>query len=128
MDPERLNRLEELYKEIPRLRCKGKCQEACGPIGLFPIEIASFKEKGIPLPVVGNHSVEGSLTCSHLKDNGRCAVYKDRPFICRLFGHLERLSCPYRCTSKKPFTQEDADRIISEIKALLDGESYYSLL
>ncbi|TJY43104.1 YkgJ family cysteine cluster protein [Cohnella pontilimi] len=28
-------------------------------------------------------------------ENKRCAVYEARPWICRLFGYMEQMQCPY---------------------------------
>ena len=49
------------------------------------------------LPVVGDTRREASLAeldCPHLGDGG-CAVYAERPVICRLFGTTSRLACPH---------------------------------
>lgn len=85
--------LDELYAEIPDTGCKGLCVEACGPIGMTPLERQRIADRGTALPLLGKPT-DGA--CTALSE-GRCAVYECRPTICRLWGAVESLPCPHGC-------------------------------
>jgi Fe-S-cluster containining protein len=55
------------------------------------------QEKRVPIP-----GSEESYTACRFRDveRGRCLIYRARPAICRLFGHVEWLPCPiFKITS-----------------------------
>jgi hypothetical protein len=39
---------------------------------------------------------DGQLTCPLLVDN-RCSMYDNRPLICRLWGIIREMPCPFGC-------------------------------
>jgi hypothetical protein len=74
--------------------------------------------KGIHLPpvaeAVASYLMDGDYTCPALKD-GRCSVYDVRPTLCRLWGVVEDMPCPWGCVP-------DGGRLPSIIgQALLDS-------
>jgi Fe-S-cluster containining protein len=94
--------IELVWAEIPDVHCKGLCTESCGPIGASPVEIRMLSERGIEL-----ENVEDALfnvvigrqepnDCPALVD-GRCSVYDVRPTVCRLWGAVGEMPCPYGC-------------------------------
>lgn len=89
------------YALVPEVPCKGLCRKACGPIACTAREAEAMRDNGINPPGVRDHPTEGSMTCSHLTDAGRCAVYENRPMVCRLFGAVRAMRCPFGC---KPST------------------------
>lgn len=110
--------LAALYAQIPDVRCKGLCQRSCGPIGCSGAEAEALVNEGIALPVPIGHSKYGDLTCSHLGQDGRCAIYDKRPMICRLFGATRELRCPHGCLPDQPLTDDQARDLLRQAREL----------
>jgi hypothetical protein len=92
--------LARLYGQIPEVGCRGLCQEACGPIVCSTREREVLRGRGVRLlPVLDqvDQAVAGGYTCPALTEAGQCAVYDARPMLCRLYGAVEDLRCPYGC-------------------------------
>lgn len=94
--------VDALYRSLPKMNCKGKCASACGPVPVTPLERQRITDQGhrwvdgkvIPL---GNGQT-ADTTCSALDQKKlRCRVYENRPMICRLWGLMETLKCPWGC-------------------------------
>lgn len=113
----RLAQLEEIYGSIPRVQCIGKCQLACGPVGLFPIEAENIKAKGHTLPVASE-----DLVCSKLSATGTCSMYSDRPLVCRMYGAVPALQCPYGCKPERPLDPEVEKGIMKKVQDLKSGK------
>lgn len=113
MNPERELRL--LYAKLPKLDCKGLCAECCGPIAATPherrrIERRAGKKLEAPPP---------TATCSMLSAVGRCTVYGDRPFICRLWGVVASMKCPHGCVPEGGFlTHQEGARLHLEAERI----------
>jgi hypothetical protein len=87
--------LRDLWATLPSIECRGKCWDSCGPIRMSAPEHALTERAGYPIPdsvYDGNASLCPALT--FLK---QCAVYADRPSICRLWGISEGMPCNYGC-------------------------------
>lgn len=82
--------LDQLYAQLPRLECRGKCQGSCGPIDMSNIERRRIAQRGVDIPRLCG-------TCPALTMLGACAVYEIRPMICRLWGVVEAMACPHGC-------------------------------
>ena len=65
---------EEVQK---RGLCSGDC---CGPILKDDDTMDFNKETG---------------KCNNLGDDFKCKIYETRPEVCRLYGTIEKLQCPY---------------------------------
>ncbi len=50
------------------------------------------------------------MVCSHLVD-GKCSVYKNRPFICRLYGSSELLQCE-NCTPERYLSKQETNELV----------------
>ncbi len=75
---------------LSSMRCDAACGECCGVV---PVTEADFHR--VERYVLA-HSVpilDQGLTCPFFQ-GGTCAVYTSRPMVCRLFGHVERMTCP----------------------------------
>lgn len=100
-DRKRRDALNDLYAELPALKCKQLCAESCGPIVMTRVEwqrvckTLSEERKAI-----------GSLTCPIL-ENGLCAAYDVRPMLCRLWGLVETMKCPWGCVPERYLTEEE---------------------
>lgn len=79
-------------KVLPPMRCDVGCGKCCGPVPLSETEYQRVRR------FMAKHNVRardnGILTCPLYQD-GRCAVYQARPTMCRVFGHVPKMSCPH---------------------------------
>jgi uncharacterized protein len=103
-------KLDELYKQIPvTIKCQGLCQESCGPIAMTEVEFERISETSGTTPCINESGI-----CSLLKD-GKCSVYSIRPVICRLFGLIESMKCPFGCVpTPRYLTKEEGFKILSK--------------
>lgn len=104
------------YSRVPAMECKGKCQASCGVIPVFPVEQEMIEAAGQKPPSFQDHN----LTCSALK-NGRCSIYENRPLICRLWGSVEEMPCPWGCKPKKLLTEPESFRLLNALEKLSGG-------
>ena len=108
--------LAALYARVPEMQCRGRCQDACGPIGMSTTEREQLEAAAArPLRVVGS-----TLLCSMLDVVGRCSGYAARPLICRLWGAVETMRCPWGCKPERLLADAEARALLEEVKAL-DG-------
>lgn len=109
--------LQEIYSKIPRLNCIRKCSESCGPIPLSPAEADELVPKTAPEHLVTNAFPiimfnEATNSCPHLSTEGSCAVYENRPLICRLYGVVKAMRCPYGCKPLAWLRDEKARQLL----------------
>jgi hypothetical protein len=109
-------RLDEIYAKItpaPDCACDdlGKC---CSQIPMLPAEA---KRLGLD---VYNTPVNEVGRCLLLKD-GRCSVYINRPFICRVFNSANKgcMTCP-EMTDHGSMSNEQYEVLFAEWIGLLD--------
>lgn len=101
-----------LWDRVPKMKdCKGECDTSCGPTPAAPIEhdlieVAAGKEA-----LRTEDGVLGAMTCSLLKD-GKCEVYTLRPLMCRVWGTVPSLQCPYGCQPERWMTDAEVFEII----------------
>lgn len=110
-------KLDRLYARLPKLECKGLCQESCGPIEMSQLE----RLRLLPVTITNRHHAmaqflrTGDFTCDALGEDGRCTVYSRRPLICRLWGSVEIMKCPHGCVPEGGFiSSEEAGEMIRE--------------
>lgn len=48
-------------------------------------------------------------TCGYLNAEGRCEVYRDRPFVCRAWGASAKMPCTFGCLPETPYLSEEAE-------------------
>ena len=91
--------LQALYDQIPAIPdCQGHCWLSCGPVAMSDFERRRIRELGVRI----THHEEAmqwaeTYWCEALGPDGRCRVYDSRPLVCRLWGAVEGLKCPYGC-------------------------------
>jgi hypothetical protein len=109
-----------LYASIPKIACKGKCQAACGPIAASPREMVYFEEKsGKPFPddmamLKTALKTKRVPDCPYLNALGRCEQYLWRPSICRLWGVVDGMRCPFGCVAERVLSDAAAGDILRE--------------
>lgn len=118
-----LNRVSDLaliYARIPRIACQRKCQASCGPILVHDIERARIEKiTGHKLATEFWESLEltgEDLTCALLNAAGMCSIYQNRPVICRLWGVVKKMRCPFGCEPVRWLSDEEAYEIMKEIQ------------
>jgi len=128
-----LKTVAEIYAEIPRLNCQRKCQECCGPIAMSGIEWFNLTQylgyRPIVPRVVADKAAMGTIpyrfgttvfmecvTCPLLNPHdGSCMAYEVRPLICRIWGTVPKLRCPWGCLPERWLTDIEASKIMGQL-------------
>lgn len=107
--------LAALYGEVPEVSCRGLCTDSCGSVAMAPLEQRRIAGKGrVLLPLLG--AFEES--CPALQD-GRCEVYEVRPMVCRLYGAVEGMRCPYGCEPEGGHLPDrEGQRLLARVSVL----------
>ena len=66
------------------------------------------------------------MTCSMLAPNGRCTVYSLRPLVCRMWGVVRAMPCPWGCEPERWLTDREAMKLMAAA-AELSGEDIGNL-
>lgn len=97
------------------MKCIGKCASiACTELALSIDEVKNLAKVGKP------PKIENGL-CNHLKE-GKCQSYDQRPVLCRLWGAVESMRCPYGCEAERIMTDGEARDLIRQVFKLSDGK------
>lgn len=117
--------LAEIYAQVPRIRCKGKCQESCGPIAMSAAEArviravsagkAEFGDIGGIGQTITNFDPK-TLHCPLLGPNGRCAIYEHRPVICRIWAVTKEMRCPHGCRPDRWLSRSECHALLDQAK------------
>ncbi len=109
-------RLQKLYDQLPKVACKGLCTTACGPLMFTKLEAGIIqREHETKL------TCSEALTCSALVA-GQCSVYSSRPYVCRAYGAVEGLECPFGCLHETGLMPaEESEALFHRIMALGGG-------
>ena len=94
--------LEEIYQKIPRSTCKEGCFACCtNSVQCTPSESVAM----------GGYLYDAKrMICSHLID-GKCSVYENRPFICRMYGASVLLQCEH-CTPERYLSAQETNDLV----------------
>jgi Fe-S-cluster containining protein len=119
-----INRLEQIYKMLPEIKCKQICANACGPITMSYGEAERIQEEtGEPLKKCGQ-----DLQCAYLVDDKNCSIHPIRPILCRLWGLVdtEEMTCPHGCeVVGEKLSQEQAYMIMQLIEMISGYKTDY---
>lgn len=101
---ERAAQIDAITATLPTLDCQKQCQECCGPIAMSGIEWRRIVQRLGYAP-----NGDDSLICPMLcRDSGLCRVYDIRPLICRLWGLVKDMACPFGCEPQRWLTDDEA--------------------
>jgi hypothetical protein len=116
--------LQELYDQIPPIPdCQGHCWLSCGPTAMSDFERRRIRDLGIRI-TRHDEAMKRPETfwCEALGPDGRCLVYGSRPLVCRLWGAVEGLKCPYGCMPEGGWLSDrDGYRLLAEAMRLGDN-------
>lgn len=114
--------LEQLYAQIPEVNCRGVCQDACGPIGMGDAEHARLSRPGLPVIPRSDRTPADLIpaSCPALTALGRCGVYQIRPMVCRIWGAVRSMRCPFGCVPAGGWLPEVQGQILL-IRSLMVG-------
>jgi Fe-S-cluster containining protein len=117
--------LRMVYREIPAMSCIPGCTACCGPAPFTRVEIEAVVGAIPPgaeiVPAGDGFAVVSPLTpmrCAFASDRG-CAIYDNRPTVCRLFGTApadKLLACPKGCRPKHALGPTAARRLMARAK------------
>jgi hypothetical protein len=109
-DIQLLRELDELYASIPKTHCRRWCAQCCGPVVFSRLEW-----ERVPESLRRNAT---SLTCPYSGEFGKCEIYELRPLLCRLYGVVERMSCPH-ASPERTLTKGEENAILEAYAKIL---------
>jgi Fe-S-cluster containining protein len=102
---------ERLYERIPCFECKPGCHDCCGPIPFARSEWEHIEDK----------RKATSLDCPYASEEG-CAIYSNRPLICRLYGTVPKMQCTHGCRPETLLTEAEELDIMTRYATLIKRE------
>ncbi|MFY1595573.1 hypothetical protein [Micromonospora sp. WMMD737] len=109
---DRVAELDQLYAELPAIECRGLCHESCNAIAMTPLERQRIRERGFDISPL-------DLPCPALTQLRRCSVRDVRPMVCRLYGLVEQMACPFGCRPEGGFLDDaTARRLLARAEAI----------
>jgi uncharacterized protein len=112
-----LGAIDAILARLPTVECKGLCTEACGPVAMSKPEWERIIRR------LG-HAPRGdtSLVCPMLdRASGRCTVHDIRPTICRIWGVVRSMPCPFGCVPSRWLSDEEGHAILAEVERVARG-------
>jgi Fe-S-cluster containining protein len=97
---------EKLYKRIPKSICKKGCFKCCTtvPFDLYEAHIVGITSNIYAIWNTLKPQSVFTQTCEFI-EHGKCSIYENRPFMCRIYGTCDDLKCP-NCKSEFMITNE----------------------
>lgn len=132
-------RLDAIYATLPSIACQRKCKGCCGPLMVPRIEYKRMESQVGWIPEQPNSmfsitSQPYYLPENHHKDEvfsmqpdedlhcrllipqfGHCRVYAIRPLICRLWGLVKKMRCPWGCVPERWVSDVEANRLLTQV-------------
>jgi uncharacterized protein len=131
--------LRRLYSRIPTFKCIEGCTDCCGPVPASREERKAAPELMRPelaqqildildaggaspeelndAPLLSEWAKKGAdcLGCPYVIANGGgCAIYDNRPFLCRLFGTVPGMPCPRGAGPEKMLSLAEERKMMHE--------------
>lgn len=108
-----IRQIEKLYENIPAFECIPGCTDCCGPVPFARSEWDRIEDKKKPT----------GLSCPYAVKGQGCSIYKDRPFMCRLFGATSdpQLTCPHGRRPAHPLSPQVAALLTGRYINLMDA-------
>lgn len=61
------------------------------------------------------NALNTDATCPSLTASGRCAVYSVRPMICRVWGLVREMACPWGCVPDRWLSGREVQRLLASV-------------
>lgn len=104
-----------LYEQIPAFKCVEGCTACCGPVPFSKWEWEHLKDK--------REAPEDKISCPYSL-SGKCDIYEDRPFMCRLFGTAGgMLECPVGARPMILLADDTASDMTQKYNRMLNTEN-----
>lgn len=110
--------LDDVYAAIPDTPCTGACSLHCVLVTGSRREAMRTRQANSGQPVLVAVSRPNGTPCPAVTDDGRCGVHPVRPTICRLFGAVTGLGCPYGCVPERMLTDDEGAWLLGEAQRL----------
>ncbi len=130
-----LDSLEAVYSELPKIECRRKCIDSCGPLIVPRVEHDQVVKTGFHIPVADISKVplnetwarhgkenlvgwntQGNFICVNLYPfSGKCRVYAVRPLVCRVWGLMKRMQCPFGCIPERWMSEEEVQGLFDRV-------------
>lgn len=110
-----IDEIEAVYARIPKVDCQKKCHPYCGTI---PMSGAELSRLSIAFGRTPRKINEADGRCPILTVGGQCGSYEERPLICRLWGAVVDLTCPYGCKAERLLSKDEAQELITAIQTI----------
>lgn len=129
----KIQKLERIYARLPKIKCKKKCFDGCGPIIMTKLEKDRIIERvgyNPFKPIIktlqelianGFNGNKIDVTCPLLDKKKECSVYDIRPFICRIYALVKKMQCPHGCVPERWLSDKEALKMQIEIESLRDN-------
>lgn len=94
--------VNNIMGEMIKWNCVENCNAEC--CGMVPIPSQTYKifKRKIKKPIKDVMKLCGNIvlitedcSCAFLDNNHKCSIYGHRPEICKLYGTIKELQCPY---------------------------------
>lgn len=108
--------LQELYKHIPIFACEEGCHDCCERPMFGPDEWDAIEEK---------RAATGP-ECPYVSE-GKCAIYDQRPLVCRLFGAVDLLPCPRGRGPTAPLSEAETTALAREYVDLVGDRKMWCI-
>jgi len=101
-------KIRKLYERIPTFTCQEGCTACCGPVPFAKSEWEGVEPK---------LQMTQGIKCPYAQE-GKCSIYEQRPFMCRLFGAVDdpRLVCSRGCGPDKKLTIKEGRELLKRYK------------
>jgi uncharacterized protein len=116
-----LSELFKIYDSLPKIDCKRKCADHCGPWNASAIENKAIGQflNGKIRGLNRKNLLAGEVTCPYLEKEIECSIYGVRPLICRCFGLTPELACPHGCIPERWISTKEMEVLFRKIRTLV---------
>jgi len=111
------DKLERVYRQIPKSKCKPTCGKCCGILYPSMAELRNIQEWcQIHNKPYRDFTMVVGEDCPYLSIEKNCSIYPVRPFLCRILGVSEdkRLQCP-NCVPEKILNVTNSHYLYTQI-------------
>ena len=116
-----VQQLDALNASLPSFECPGGCCKCCGPVPMSKMEANRL---GLNRMYTIGKGKFGD-TCEFVNEQNQCAVYENRPFICRFFNSA--FAGVFKCNETPVngyLTPKEADAAMNAYFEIIVAEGY----